>query len=407
MKKRILALMLAVTMTTALVACGSDKSADKETASTEDKKEDKKEEKAEEVVYKDYVTLGTYTGLNVEAERTTVTDESVAEQVKTTLQSFVDNNGLASTEAITDRTDVQSGDIANINYAGSIDGVAFDGGTAEGYDLEIGSGSFIPGFEDGLIGKKVGDTFDLPITFPENYGSTDLAGKAAVFSVTVNSIAKKVDTVFDDALIAKLGSQDYSTMDEFTQYIKKSMEDTAENEYKTNCQDAIWTAVYDGSKVKDLEQSVIDKQADMYFSAMEDYMSAYGATMDDYYTQTQTTAEAFKEQIAKTSEVSLKNAYVMKTIAEKEKITVSEDEIQKKLKEEALAAGYTEETLADYVKATYLTEELFAEDMLWDKVMEFLLANNTVTETVPAEKPADATDAAATDAVSTAESTAE
>ena len=405
MKKRILALMLAVTMTTALVACGSDKSADKKTASTEDKKEDK-EEKAEEVVYSDYVTLGTYTGLNVEAERTTVTDEAVAEQVKTTLQSFVDNNGLASTEAITDRTDVQSGDIANINYAGSIDGTPFEGGTAEGYDLEIGSGSFIPGFEDGLIGKKVGDTFDLPITFPENYGSTDLAGKAAVFSVTVNSIAKKVDTVFDDALVAKIGSQDYSTMDEFTQYIKKSMEDTAENEYKTNCQDAIWTAVYDGSKVKDLEQSVIDKQADMYFSAMEDYMSAYGATMDDYYTQTQTTAEAFKEQIAKTSEVSLKNAYVMKTIAEKEKITVSEDEIQKKLKEEALAAGYTEETLADYVKATYLTEELFAEDMLWDKVMEFLLANNTVTQTVPAETPADA-DAAASDAVSTAESTAE
>ena len=403
MKKRILALMLAVTMTTALVACGSDKSADKETASTEEKKEDK-EEKAEEVVYADYVTLGTYTGLNVEAERTAVTDEAVAEQVKTTLQSFVDNNGLASTEAITDRTDVQSGDIANINYAGSIDGTPFDGGTAEAYDLEIGSGSFIPGFEDGLIGKKVGDTFDLPITFPENYGSTDLAGKAAVFSVTVNSIAKKVDTVFDDALIAKLGSQDYSTMDEFTQYIKKSMEDTAENEYKTNCQDAIWTAVYDGSKVKDLEQSVIDKQSDMYFSAMEDYMAAYGASMDDYYAQTGTTEEAFKEQIAKTSEVSLKNAYVMKTIAEKEKITVSEDEIQTKLKEEALTAGYTEDTLADYVKATYLTEELFAEDMLWDKVMEFLLANNTVTETVPAETPADA---AATDAVSTAESTAE
>ena len=136
----------------------------------------------------DYVELGEYKGLTVEVSPTTVTDEEVIKQIRA-------NAGSDILEEVTEGT-VEEGDTANIDYEGKLDGEAFDGGTAKDTDLEIGSGTFIPGFEDGLIGVKIGDTVDLPLTFPENY-TEELAGKDVVFTVTVNSV-KRMPELTDD-----------------------------------------------------------------------------------------------------------------------------------------------------------------------------------------------------------------
>ena len=154
------------------------------------------------------VVLGEYKGLKLEAEKSEVTDE----MVESSLKSAFSMNPLM--KEVTDRA-VQEGDTANIDYEGKFADtkVAFDGGTAQGYDLKIGSGSFIDGFEDGLIGVGIGETVDLNLTFPENYGSEDLAGKDVIFTVKVNSI-KVADTEPSDEWVKSLGLEDASTLDE-------------------------------------------------------------------------------------------------------------------------------------------------------------------------------------------------
>ena len=145
----------------------------------------------------DYVTLGEYKGIEVTETTPTVTDDYVQSYIDYALQS-----NMVTTE-VTD-SDVQTGDIANIDYEGKIDGVAFEGGTDKGYDLEIGSGSFIDGFEDGLIGAEIGETRDVTVTFPESYPNAEVAGKEAVFTVTVNSIhTESLPDLTDDMMLAE------------------------------------------------------------------------------------------------------------------------------------------------------------------------------------------------------------
>ena len=157
----------------------------------------------------DNIIVGQYKGVEIEkVEVEAVTDEDIEDA----LNELVDE--YTTTEDVTDRTDVQDGDIANIDYVGKIDGVEFEGGADEGFDLEIGSGTFIDGFEEGLIGAKVGDTVDVKVTFPDPYeNNTDLSGKEAVFTVTVNSIQAEVVPELTDAFVAE--NTDYTTIEEY------------------------------------------------------------------------------------------------------------------------------------------------------------------------------------------------
>ena len=150
--------------------------------------------------------LGNYKGVEVKRESTEVTDEEVDQKI----QSILDAN--PEYVEITD-SPAQNGDTVDIDYVGMKDGVAFDGGTAQGYKLELGSGTFIDGFEDGLVGASVGQELSLNLTFPENYGNSDLAGQAVVFDVTVNAIEEKKDAVLDDNFVQRVS--DFKTVDEF------------------------------------------------------------------------------------------------------------------------------------------------------------------------------------------------
>ena len=202
MKKKLCMLVLALCMTASVTACGSKEDTK---SSTEAKKEDTKEESKQEdsqdnkeensgEVTEDtrivsvapdemdqYIKVGEYKGLDVQEDVQEVTDSDIDIQIQTNLsQNLV--------EVEDENAEVKNGDVVNIDYEGKKDGVAFDGGTAEGFDLTIGSGSFIDGFEDGLIGAKKGETRDLNLTFPENYQAEELAGQDVVFTVKINAI---------------------------------------------------------------------------------------------------------------------------------------------------------------------------------------------------------------------------
>lgn len=234
MKRKITKILMAGLIGLQLIGCSNQ---------TNENTEEKTEEAASEVaaneetamIYFDeinsgeYVTLGEYKGLQVVNTVQTIGEEEVDSYIEYMMAA-----AGGELEEITDRDVVENGDVANIDYVGKKDGVAFDGGTAEGYDLSIGSGSFIPGFEEGLVGVKKGETVDLNLTFPENYGAADLAGAEVVFTVTVNGIYKEIKPEFNNDYVAGLGIENVSTTEEYRAYLKNMME---ENEKQYALQD--------------------------------------------------------------------------------------------------------------------------------------------------------------------------
>ena len=225
MKKKIAKVLVAGLIGLQLIGCSNQN-----TANTEENKETtetaENTEAASVSIYfneinaDEYVTLGDYKGLEVVSNVVTITDADVDAYIE-----YMLSMSGGALEEVTDRDVVENGDVANIDYIGKKDGVAFDGGTAEGYDLGIGTGTFIPGFEEGLVGVKKGETVDLNLTFPENYSAADLAGAEVVFTVTVNGIYKEVTPEFTDEYVAELGIENISTVEEYRAYMKGKWQD--------------------------------------------------------------------------------------------------------------------------------------------------------------------------------------
>ena len=214
MKKKTLGLLAAILSVCMLAGCGAKDTGDGTGAATD--------AGTESTALKDmdvdkYVTLGEYKGLAVSVDTVEVDED----EWDTLVNNVYYGNITAENGGIMDRA-VETGDTVNIDYEGTKDGVAFDGGTAQGYDLTIGSGTFIPGFEDGLVGVKIGDTVDLPLTFPENY-TEELAGKDVVFTVTVNSV-KRMPELTDD-LVNQITDGEYTDVASNKESVRKDLED--------------------------------------------------------------------------------------------------------------------------------------------------------------------------------------
>lgn len=208
------------------------------------------------------VTLGEYKGIEVTKDPVEVTDDEVDQAVQSDLSA-------QAKDAEVDRA-IQNGDVVNIDYVGTKDGVAFDGGTAQGYDLNIGSGQFIEGFEEGLVGAKKGDKVSLNLTFPEAYQNADLAGKAVVFDVTVNSVKEKQVPELNDAFVQENTS--FKTVDEYKddkmQTLLKDKNDQAEQKVKSD----IYTAILNASKVEPKQEAIdanFNNMAQAYKDAAE------------------------------------------------------------------------------------------------------------------------------------------
>ena len=319
----------------------------------------------------DKVALGDYKNLEVVSNVTAITDEDV--------DNYIDYMLSMSPELVevTDRDVVENGDVANIDYEGKKDGVAFDGGTAQGYDLGIGTGAFIPGFEEGLVGAKVGETIDLNLTFPENYGAADLAGADVVFTVTVNKISKEITPEFTDEYVAGLGIENVATVEEYRVYLKNMMEDAEEEYALQDVQTQIITMVTENATVTEVPQELIDRfynvnknnmsyNAMMYGMDLESFVSAYYG-MD---------AETFEKETIAAAEISAKQALVCLAIAENENLTLTEEDVEKAIEENYASYGYAE---ADTFKKSIDLEE-YKDSLLLNKVLDFLVENATITE---------------------------
>ena len=333
MKKRLLmTAVLCIAMTVAGCANGNTKTTESSTtkateastsenadATTESSSETAKTEAAaERPEYKalDYVTLGQYKGLEVTLAPTEVTDEEIQSEIQSTLSQ---NEKLTTLEEGT----VEEGDVANIDYEGKIDGEAFDGGTDKGFDLTIGSGSFIEGFESGLVGKKIGGETDLNLKFPDTYNNADVAGKDVVFHVTVNSVKRAPELT--DELVAEIS--DYKTVDEY----KKSIEDSL-IEQKKSVQDSqklndLMSQVYENSEIKGYPQELVDYNIKQYRDYYEGYAEQSEMTFADFLEQNlQMSEEDFNTQVETTVKQSLEQEMLLRAIAETEGITISDEE---------------------------------------------------------------------------------
>lgn len=228
---------------------------------------------------KKYVDLGEYKGIEIDKS-----SEEYSTAYKATVDSDVESYKLYEKKT---EGKVAKGDTANIDYVGKKDGVAFDGGTAQGHDLEIGSGSFIPGFEDGLIGVEIGKTVDLNLTFPENYGNEELNGAKVVFTVTVNYVTT-TNPLTPDKFYAELGF--------------KNVQEYEKDANKRTVKNLLFKKLKDDSKIKDYPESDLDviynSLKDMYVSS---YMEPYGYTLETYLAQSGTTEADFKEQLVTNS----------------------------------------------------------------------------------------------------------
>ena len=327
----------------------------------------------EDINVDDYVTLGEYKGLQVIQSKPEVTQEEIDSFIQYTLSSS------RSLEEITDRDTVQNGDVANIDYEGKKDGVAFDGGTAAGYDLEIGSGSFIPGFEEGLVGVKVGETKDLTLTFPENYQAADLAGQEVVFTVTVNSISSYTTPELNDEFVSNFGIEGVTTVEEFEAYAKEGLEMEAENSYRTNVQMQLLTLAVQNATMKEPPAELVAKYKNMNASQMEYQAAMYGVDVETfiqgYYGVDMATYEA--EMEAGAIETA-KQALLCYKIALVENLQVTEEDINTSIEANYAAMGYPSvETFKENVD---LKE--YKDSLLLDKVMSFLMENGEVINEV-------------------------
>lgn len=308
-----------------------------------------------------YVTLGDYKKMKVTAARPKVSEDGI--------EDYINSRLLVGT--ITNRP-IKKGDVADIDYVGKKDGVAFEGGTASGYKLSIGSGGFIPGFEDGLVGVNVGETVDLNLTFPENYRNTAMAGQEVVFTVTVNSIEGSAEyaTVTPEEM-AEMGLP-YKTKEEVWEAGKRAMEENAEETYTANARSAVVRKVVEESTVQSIPEYLIEEEAQnynryieslaksMYDMDLETFVtSAYGVTMEQYNSQMN---EMFTETI--------KQYLVMEAVARAEKMEITEEMIAEKADEEATEYGYAsgEELIADVGFATYRMSII--QNMVIERLME-------------------------------------
>ena len=272
--------------------------------------------------------LGQYKGVEVEKENVEVTDETVNEEIERLRES------AAKLKEIAEDEEAKNDDVVNINFEGFIDGEAFDGGKAEGYDLTLGSHSFIDTFEDQIAGHKKGDEFDVNVTFPENYGAANLSGKPALFKVKVNSIKRKEEAELNDDLAKELGFDSVEDMNAKTrENITKREETRAENEFKNKVVDAVVSATE-----VEVPEALVQREIDYQINRFAQQLQMQGINLNQYFQMTGQTMDSMRENAKENAEKAVKTELVLAEIAKAEEIKATDEEVAKEI--ETLAAMY-------------------------------------------------------------------
>lgn len=315
------------------------------------------------VTVKPEVVLGEYKGIEVEKPDTDVTDKDVDAE----LDKMAQKN--ARLVAIDDRA-VELNDIVNIDFAGSIDGVAFEGGTAKGYDLTIGSGHFIPGFEDQLIGAKLGEEVNVNVQFPEDYSSKDLAGKSALFVVNINRISVKQLPTIDDEFAKDVS--EFDTLEEYKESIKKELRDLKEKNAKREFEDKIISKVAENAEL-DIPSVMIDKQLQNMLQEFDIRLKASGLDIQTYLNVMNQEPEEFIKKLRDQAEKDIRAELVLEKISKNENIVASDDDVNEELK---LMAEKYDKTIED-LKKDFKEHLYFVESsVIKKKTIEMLIASS-------------------------------
>lgn len=410
MKKKAVALLLCVSMMMTLNACGKTNKDNTQGTETVAETETEVIPSSADITYDagDYVSLGDYMNMEVTLDKDyQVTDDMV--------KNYVNNNVIANYPYYveSDKTVVENGDVANIDYEGLLDGEAFDGGTAQDYDLEIGSGSFIDGFEDGLIGAEVGKETDLNLTFPEDYGNSDLAGKEVVFKVTVNAIKEKQDITYDTLtddyvtyLSDKLGAS-YETVNDLTSDIRTYLEEQANSSRTQAIRSAVIAKLPEVCTVNALPDGLLDARMQEYLKKFEDTYCK-DTTLEDYLSSTyNTTVDDFKTQVQSEIETELDTQLILEAIAAVENIEFDEDGFNSYVSSLLSSYGYdSEDALYENYAQTAEDGKVYLQTIyLCNKALDRVIENTNVTYNAAEESTEEA--AAAEDITETEAATEE
>ncbi len=309
------------------------------------------------------VTVGQYKGIKIPKYEYTVTDADVEKDIQNTLER------LAKSVDVTDRP-AAMGDTVNIAFVGKKDGVAFEGGTAESYDLTLGSHTFIPGFEEGVVGMAIGETKDLGVTFPEDYQEESLKGQPVVFTVTVHKITGKELPVLDEELVKKLGSD---SLDAYRAKVRERLEKNAETRSRNETENSILTEIAK-TATAEIPDALIERQEELSVRRLEQNIMHQGIRPEDYYQYIGTTRDEYKKKFEEEAKQLVMHQLVIEKLIELENITAAEEEISQKIAEQAASVG--KEPAAYEKDLDPRQREYIENDIKFTKLIDFLMANN-------------------------------
>ncbi len=285
------------------------------------------------------VKLGDYKNLNVKKDTVKVTKDEIQKKIDTLLNDYAEL-------VVKDTGAVEKGDIAIIDFEGFKDGVAFDGGKEENYSLEIGSNTFIPGFEDGVIGMKEGETKDINLTFPEDYGQEDLAGKDVVFKVKVNEIKNRIIPQLDEEFFKDLGMEGINTKEELEAKIKKEIKEAKEDRAEQKYIDDLLEKAVSNMEIE-IDDEIIESEAEAMYKENIDRLAAQGMAEETYLEYAGTTKKDIVDHMKNDASRRLHNSYLLNAIIKEEGIEASPEEAQQEISKMAKKYKVTEEEIKE------------------------------------------------------------
>ena len=312
------------------------------------------------VTVKPEVKLGDYKSLKVEKIVKEVTDEDVEAELKRAQEN------CARVTTVEEGTP-ENGDTVVLDFDGSVDGVPFDGGKAEGYNLELGSGSFIPGFEEQLVGKALNEEVLVNVTFPEEYHAENLAGKAAVFKCVMHSIIKKELPALDDEFAKDVS--EFDTLDEYKADIVAKLKERNEKEADSDFENTVLEKAAELMEVE-MPEVMVEKQIESYLNDMKYRVESQGLSFEQYMQFTGMTEEIFKEQIRPQAEKGARVALMIENVAKAEGIEATEDDLNEEIKKLAEGYGMEEDKVREIVMGN---KDAIKQDIEFRKTVKFLV----------------------------------
>ena len=314
------------------------------------------------IITKPTVKLGQYKDLGIKRDKVTVTKKEVDEEIKKLQDRYAEIVVKANGE-------VANGNTAVIDFKGIVDGKELEGGSGQDYPLEIGSNTFIPGFEEGLVGLKVGDTKDLKLKFPENY-TEELKNKDVLFTVTIKEIKERLLPEIGEDFFKDLGYEDIKTKEELEAKVKEDIKHRKEHESEDKYLDEVLKTACDNMKVE-INEEIIHEEIHRMLHNYEDQLKMQGITLEQYLQFTKSTREDLENMMKPEAENNVKTRYLLDAVAEKENIEVTEDEAVEESKNVSAMYGVTEEEFINMIGGI----DVMKYDLKMKKAMEVLKEN--------------------------------